>query len=499
MTEMNGKFESLFRGSTLGHGTYDKVTGNMATLLTPALDIDYERHLNGELGLGIVPVDQNGKCSWGAIDIDIDTIDHKDLYKRIKLRNMPLIVCRSKSGGAHLYVFFKEPQNASLVQGLLRKWAGLLGFPNNTEIFPKQSRSIPDNIGNWLNLPYFSASNTIRYAMGESGSLDITEFLSSIRYYTGNEKIEETITTDLIQIDLMPPCLRTLTQEGLQEGKRNEGLFNFGIFYRKSSPNNWQDKLRNHNKNYVSPPLPSHEVEALIKSLNSRQYQYKCDEEPICSRCDRKTCVTLQYGVTHKPWEDENNYDEASFQNLRKILTDPPTYIMEVNSKDLHFTSDEFRDYGKVKKKVFEVEDLVLRPMKQAQWEQKIRILLNTKLDIMAPDDASSSGAIIGQVDDFLATCGRAQSKEDLIKGIPILDDGKIAFQVEFLQKYLRSQKLNISNQDLFAIIRRRGCGHDLVKIKGKTVRAWSIPIELVNRQTEDFTPARFKKEEPEL
>src|SRR6185312_4172052 len=348
----------------------------MATLLSPATEEDFRRHLTGDLGLGIVPVNEQGLCYFGAIDVDIDTIDHKELYGRVAARALPLNVCRSKSGGAHLYIFFREAQQASFVQNLLRKYASLLGFPNKTEIFPKQSKSTPANIGNWINLPYFNAANTVRYAVKDSGSLDFEEFMSSVVYYTGKEKVDESFNGNLIQIDLMPPCLKTINEEGLGAGQRNAGLFSYGVFYRKSSPNGWQDKLRHYNQNYVSPPLGSRELEALIKSLASRTYQYKCDEEPCVSRCDRKTCLTLQYGVGNKAWEDENNFDEITTQNLRKILTDPPTYIVEVNSKDIHLSSDEFRSFEKFRKRLFETQDMVVRPIKQAQWEQKLKGLL---------------------------------------------------------------------------------------------------------------------------
>jgi hypothetical protein len=493
------EFSDLFRGSQLAHGVWQKDTGNMSTPLSPATEEDYRKHLVGDLGLGIVPVNEEGLCYFGAIDVDIDTIDHKELYARVSSRNLPLSVCRSKSGGAHLYAFFREPYTASATQTLLRRWAGLLGFPNKTEIFPKQLKSTTANIGNWINLPYFSAENTVRYAVGANGSLDVEEFLSGVQYYTGKEKIDEKVTSDLIQIDSMPPCLKELTNEGLPSGTRNVGLFSYGVFYRKSSPNGWADKLRHHNQNYVSPPLGSREVEALIKSLESRQYQYKCDEEPLCSHCDRKTCLTLPFGVGNKPWEDENNFDEISVNNLRKLLTDPPSYILEVNSKDVHLKSDEFRIFEALRKRVFELQDMVIRPIKQQQWEQKIKGLLVTKTDIAAPEDASQVGSISARIDDYLSLSDRARSREDLLRGTPIQEGTDVLFQVDQLQRYLHSQKVTITNQELYAILHRRNCSYKLIKIKGKVVRAWAIAAKDVNMQTEEYTPTEFKKDESDL
>lgn len=489
------EFKTLFAGSSLAHGTFDKVTGNMATLQIPATDDDYRKHLRGELGLGIIPVDENGMCKFAAIDIDIDVIDHRDLYNRVKSRNLPLSVCRSKSGGAHLYLFFQEPWAAGSAQTILKKWTALLGYPSKTEIFPKQTKSTKSSLGNWINLPWFNVENTVRYAVNESGSLTFDEFYEQIQYYTGNEVVDEKLTSNLIQISEMPPCLKELTDEGLPPGTRNVGLFSYGVFYRKSSPNGWQDKLRYHNQNYVSPPLGSREVEALIKSLGDRQYQYKCDEEPLCSHCDRKTCLTLPYGIGNKPWEDGSNFDEITTGNLRKIVTDPPTYILEINGRDLHLTSEEFRSFDKLRKRVFEIHDAVIRPIKQQQWDQKMRELLRSKIDIEAPDDASEYGAINNKIDDYLCLSDRSKGREDLLRGMPILEETNILFQVNYLQRYLASQKVMIENKDLFSALHRRKCNHTLIKIKGKTVRAWSIPASEVNRQDEDYTEAIFEDE----
>jgi hypothetical protein len=493
------EFKELFRGSLLAHGTFEKSTGNMATILSAPSDEDYQNHLDGILGLGIVPVTEEGTCFFGAIDIDIDTIDHKDLYARVSARNLPLNVCRSKSGGAHLYVFFRDPRPSSSVQTMLKKWAGLLGFPSKTEIFPKQLKSTKSNIGNWLNIPYFNSENTVRYCIDNRGSKSLDDFLDNVIYYDGDENVDETVNDNLIQIDSMPPCLKELTNEGLPPGTRNVGLFSYGVFYRKSSPNGWADKLRYHNQNYVSPPLGSREVEALIKSLGDRQYQYKCDEEPLCSHCDRKTCLTLPYGIGNKPWEDDSNFDDVTLGNLRKILTDPPTYVLEINGRDLHLESDQFSNFNRLRKRVFEIHDAVIRPIKQNQWEQKVRELLSKKTDIEAPDDASEFGSINSKIDDYLGLSVRAKGREDLLRGMPIFEEGKILFQVGYLQRYLASQKTMIDNKDLYAILHRRACKYDLIRIKGKIVRAWSIPADSLNLQNEDYTDAQFDREESEI
>ncbi len=79
------RFAKLFRGYDKAHGkfeipksakgTQEKVKGNATTVpadVTPQLFLD---HLEGRLGLGILPLDGDERVSWACIDIDVIGID----------------------------------------------------------------------------------------------------------------------------------------------------------------------------------------------------------------------------------------------------------------------------------------------------------------------------------------------------------------------------------------------------------------------------------------
>ena len=116
------------------------------------------KHLKGEgPALGIIPITENNDCRWGCIDIDEYNFDHTSLIKSIRNNKLPLIVCRSKSGGAHVFLFTKENIPASLMQSKLKQMAIILGY-EGSEIFPKQTEILVDrgDTGNFLNLPYYN-------------------------------------------------------------------------------------------------------------------------------------------------------------------------------------------------------------------------------------------------------------------------------------------------------------------------------------------------------
>ena len=140
----------------------------------------WQKHLDGEEpSLGIIPITDENSCRWGCIDIDDFSLDLKAVNARIQEREFPLILCRSKSGGAHLFLFTSELVPASLMRMKLTEMSASLGFASN-EIFPKQSEILSErgDTGNFLNMPYFGGDETTRYSLNKEGSVNtLDQFL----------------------------------------------------------------------------------------------------------------------------------------------------------------------------------------------------------------------------------------------------------------------------------------------------------------------------------
>ena len=175
------KFKSIFKGLTIAYGQYqkgDRATngnkqGGKAFIVRKNVSDDlWEKHLQGEgPALGIIPITEDNTCRWGCIDIDEYNFDHGKLVQSIRNLNLPLIVCRSKSGGAHVFLFTTEFISASLMQSTLKKMSIGLGY-EGSEIFPKQTEILVErgDTGNFLNLPYHNEMKGLRYAINDNGS-----------------------------------------------------------------------------------------------------------------------------------------------------------------------------------------------------------------------------------------------------------------------------------------------------------------------------------------
>ena len=153
-------------------GENGKQKGKAFIVRGSVTDEHWDKHLQGEgPALGIIPITENNDCRWGCIDIDEYNFDHLGLIKNIRDHKLPLIVCRSKSGGAHVFLFTKENIPASLMQSKLKSMAIILGY-EGSEIFPKQTEILVErgDTGNFLNLPYHNQMKGLRYAINDSGS-----------------------------------------------------------------------------------------------------------------------------------------------------------------------------------------------------------------------------------------------------------------------------------------------------------------------------------------
>jgi hypothetical protein len=64
------------------------------------------------------------------------------LIEKIRKLKLPLVVCRSKSGGAHCFLFTTEWVDAKDMQATLQQISAALGY-GGSEIFPKADQAQP--------------------------------------------------------------------------------------------------------------------------------------------------------------------------------------------------------------------------------------------------------------------------------------------------------------------------------------------------------------------
>jgi hypothetical protein len=164
-SETARRLSGLFAGHDAWHGTHGvpewdaekskwKIKSTACTLPGAATEHLWRAHLDGRHPLGVMPIRRDSTCSWGSIDVDDYALDVVTVVGRVRKAGYPLVPCRSKSGGLHLFLFLREPEPAAAVRKCLAAIASALDYPD-AEIFPKQDQLAEDDKGSWILVPYF--------------------------------------------------------------------------------------------------------------------------------------------------------------------------------------------------------------------------------------------------------------------------------------------------------------------------------------------------------
>lgn len=496
------EFMSHFLGSKHNYGehiygeinsTTGKEKGQSFTITNKLITINnYKDHLDGKKGLGIIPINEgDNKCNFAVIDVDIYGIDYGIYISAIENNNLPLVPFRSKSKGLHLYTFFSEPVLAKKAVTLMKRISFLLSIDilvqtkknSLVEIFPKQTKLTPEQHGNWINLPYFNASNQTRTpAISKGEDLSLTEGLILIKQKKINLNDAEEILNGLSYFDA-PPCLQRLNLLNiLEEGSgRNNYLFSFGIYLKKKDENFFEQNLKDIN-NELTKPLPEKEIDStIISSLAKRDYVYKCKEHPLIAFCNKKVCKKREFGVG----KDGGYFSSVECGKLFQFKTSQPYYEWEVKLQGqeafvkLRFKSEDeiIKQDAFLKLCMRELYELPTK-LKQSEWFIKVNQALKEieVVSVNEDEDVSEYTLLRNLVIEFLTSRSMADKRDQILAKRVYFDVQYkfYYFRVKDLSEYVFVQKgfRYFNPSELHGILKEWGCKYKVLKTEsGKTVR----------------------------
>lgn len=508
LEKLADRFKTLFRGLERAYGTYSikavtpdekgKIQGQAFTRHAMVTTEIWFKHLAGTTGLGIVPITDANTVHWAAIDIDVYPLDLEALEQKLTALTLPLVVCRTKSGGAHLYLFLSEPVQASIIRKVLARWALAIGYPS-AEIFPKQNTlANTKDVGNWINMPYFNVTDTKRHAIRNGIPLDYEEFLTFAESRKVTEKALlafELAPMTAEEFNDGPPCIQFLAAQGFPRGNRNNGLFNLAVFARFAFDDDWKSKVEGYNLTYMEPPLSASEVMNVTKSADRKGYFYTCKRDPVLSVCNKGVCQTRKYGIGGSG----KGGLSLMLGTLAKIDCQPPIWIADVEGFRIEVTTEELMNQSKFRRLCMDKLNKLPPPMKQEDWELIVsEKLLNVDI-IEAPPDSGPEGQFLLHLENFCVARAAANTLDEVILGKPFhcvsADDtrlpaaaiGTTLFRSFDLLRYLDQQHFNdFQERQVWAALRRIGVEHYRVLIKSRSVPVWAI--RSFRQQTEDFT-----------
>jgi len=526
MTTIISRFIALFTGLRRAYGSYTldgtktaagKRPGKAVTKKEDLTDELYEKHLTTDWTLGVIPI-MDDTCVFGALDIDVyKGLDHKKVIADIQKAQLPLVACRSKSGGMHLYIFFRDPALCVDVRRQLKEWGIALGFPS-VEIFPKQDVIQPDEVGNWINLPYAGALveggyGTERYGYTDTGE-PIAELPAFLDYAEGKRVSPEAFKRIDPQIRKEgefsdgPPCIQQLAADKVTEGGRNNAMYQMAVYAKLKHGENFADYVTQYNVQYFDPPLTHSELNTIIKSVARKDYWYKCKDQPCASVCKRSTCLTRPYGLGEghtggARLEYGSLVKQVVVDNDGKETQDIPVYYWTINGVVVVFTMDDLFNQDRFRRRIAEKLNTVPMMVRKNEWIDLIAEKLSALEIVQAPFEAGLYGQFVSVLYDFVREFGRGKRWDSLITGLVfITDEGgsrRAYFRWQDLRDHMDRRKFaGLSNKDVWAAMRLYADAQSGErKMKGMSLRWWSVAVPedlLQSAPTEgtDATDAHF-------
>lgn len=499
-------FQKLFTGNIHNYGNHaykftdkgQKEEGSNKTITNTLITIEnYKAHLEGKTGLGVIPINEDNKCRFAVIDLDIYDKDLSMYTDAIERNNFPLIPFKTKSGGLHLYTFYKTFVSAKEAINMMRKMISFLSLDilnktvqNRTiEVFPKQYKLSKGSKGSWLNLPYFNADKTKQYVVRENKPLSLEEALLYIK-----EKVVTLIDVKDFITDLpfndAPPCLQTMyiLNELKANHGRNDYLFAFGTYLKKKDENFFEQSLFEINSS-LAEPLSKTELEiTILSSLRKKDYSYKCTQAPIVDYCNKNVCKHREFGVG----KEGGYFSSLEYGKLSQIQTAQPYYEWEVKTyeqeafKKLRFKNeDEIIKQDTFLKLCFrELHNLPVK-MKQIEWFKLVNQYLSdmTIIDVDPDSDISPTSLFQNIFYDFLLNRAKAVTKDQILLKRVYFDPMKNAyfFRAKDFNEYLFINKnfRYFGPVEVFGLLKDMQVGAERIRTEsGKQLRILCLSAE---------------------
>ena len=440
-------------------------------------------HLNGDYGIGICPVNAEGKCYFGVIDIDYYKAKIKRVLSIISEYQLPLLPFRSKSGGLHIYLILSKSVSAKSMREALNRiiWFFCLDSifgKNKVEVFPKQDKA--EGFGSSVTLPYFNAEEPYTYLLDLEGTpFPFKEALIYIqKHFTTLEALNEVL--DNLPFNDAPPCIqRILLSEsvGADDSGRNNFIFSYAVYAKKKYGNGFEEYVREVNEKFECP-LDEQTVNQTIASVTKNEYIYKCKDIPCNEFCDKPICHKREFGLG----KDKGHFTGIDYGQLFRYKSEEPYYIWKLRLQGQEAWKDViFRDEGfLLDQKNFAkmcVRYLNQAPMQVSNndWYAILNSVLPHIQDVeVANETDTSKTAMLRNA--FVSYLANKQARRDspyqiraglCYRQVSLQDGNKVAkyyFSHNGFEDYLKNHKIDFDLTTMRETLKRFGAVEDTLK-----------------------------------
>ena len=525
---MIDKFINIFEGLSSAYGQFRKDNNRLAVKVEGKSFIEkkpvtkelWQNHLNGTgPNLGVFPLTREGTCKWGAIDIDVNNFDYEDLLNRIRKQKLPLIMFRSKSGRAHVYMFMKDFTPAQEVQTVMKKFAGKLGLADKLDrVYPMQTSLSKNDFGSWLNMPYYNQEETSTCAYKDNfDGATIEEFFEMYDKYVQTdlsqhlvEEVKQNIKKPKEKTleDFLLPCTKNclkLNNNKIPDENRNDYLLHMYTWSMRAvekgvkkipeySKMDAETLLKYFNQEYMARPVEEKEIQNTIFKSKDKEYKYLCKKPTITKYCDSSACTRHLCGITPLDAEKLVKATQA-LGKITRYLSEPPIFFESVDVKN-----ENGSGYKRIRIEM-QGEDIInkqkwlnklanqgyfphisLHEQKSSDFLVMQYERLENCLNESADEEASEDFEFKSIIYSFVNKMTVSYNKEDLLKNACYVnkDTHELDFKLPSLMEYLKSNHIKIPANQLTLKLKKimgakkiNGTVYDEVLDKQRSYPTW--------------------------
>lgn len=464
-----------------------------------------EKHLAGEITIGLYTTSTDQTCRWAAWDIDCHEGEDpwankevaKDLYNRIEKAGFyPVLEDSDGAGGFHIWVIFDEPLPARYVY----EWARSFPMPDGIEVFPKQPKI--SKYGNYIRIP------------GKHHKRDHWS-----RFWEGEDQWSREIDPELSESSMVPAVAESPEEgapDGLEDLARMQTAEDARIFNRcvaaldRLSP----DRANQYENGWIDVGMILHRYDpgphglAVWENWSKQSTKY---EPGVCDKhwksFDRSKETTKGIGtLMHMVQGDDPRELDLPEAERVKIARDrlgeklgiqvdrwvqrgteagSVKYYLETGGQVVEFDGFEsWQTAKKFEKPIAEVLRISVAPecKKAAEWDRIVKdFFLITEVEEIEEDTR------VGQVREILEnyltfrmvievddSFDQEDKHELRASKRPFIESGLLYVSVSNLCDYLRRSKIDFRNP--YKVLRSVGWIPQMLRTGSSTVRFWSIP-----------------------
>lgn len=469
----------------------------------PLTEEQYRDHLNGVQGLAVSPLFdlalpgkpiQNNVCLFGVIDIDTYGVGYTELVHRLYQLEYRFAAFVSKSGGLHIYFFFRKAESAAQVRVELKRIVEVFGLHktysvagvSRVEVFPEHDTRKPGQWDKCVFLPFYDSKHGSEQLMiTATGELQpIHTALPMIEgMYTSVSEIAG--VTDGLPYADAPFCIQMLLLSGGPATNYNDFLFTAAIYAKTKYGEAFSQKHIEEMNDHCTDPIDNVHVKSMFTSVVGTDWSLRgrCKKEPVCTVCDKELCKLRVYGVGR---DKRNTTSNVEFGKIYRMMAETPYYLWEARLtgteewRKLRIDgSENLLNQKTVQKACIDTLGQLSLTVSPPIWEKRVNDCLLTIENVEVPKatDTTEMSALRDAFERYL-THGQARNTQPqtVFTKQVYRADGVFYFRTDGFVDYLRVVKFVLGRTNLREQLIQYGCVEGEVTYTNGAGEKKSIP-----------------------